>query len=57
MEVGAVRIDADAYRRHALEALKTTGEILPGCVTVGEREHFGINFGKDADTSANGKEA
>ena len=45
--VGAVKVDADAYRRHALETLKATGEILPGCVPVGEREHFGVDFGKD----------
>ncbi len=51
VEVGAVRVDADAYRRHALEALKTTGEVLPGCVREGEREHFSVRFGKDAGTT------
>ncbi len=48
--VGAVRVDADAYRRHALGTLKATGEILPGCVPVGEREHFAVRFGKDSST-------
>jgi hypothetical protein len=48
--VGAVKVDADAYRRHALDTLKATGEILPGCVHQGEREHFSVRFGKDAGT-------
>lgn len=48
VEVGAVRVDVDTYRRHALDALKTTGEVLPSYVHEGEREHFGIRFGKDS---------
>jgi hypothetical protein len=42
--------------------LKATGELLPGCVTVGEREHFAVRFGharmtgKDVGTSEAGKE-
>ncbi len=48
VEVGAVKVDADAYRRHAVDTLKATGEILPGCVPVGEREHFSVRFGKDS---------
>jgi hypothetical protein len=27
-----------------------TAELLPGCVTVPEREHFGVSFGKDSGT-------
>jgi hypothetical protein len=45
-----VKVDEAAYRRHALDARKATGEILPGCVTVGEREHFTVRFGKDSST-------
>ena len=52
VEVGAVKVDADAYRRHALDSLKATGEILPGCVTVGEREHLAVRFGKDSSSNA-----
>ena len=50
VEVGAIKVDADAYRRHALGTLKTTGEILPGCVPVGEREHFGKDSGERGST-------
>ncbi len=50
VEVGAVKVDTDAYRRHALGTMKATGEILPGCVPVGEREHFAVRFGKDSST-------
>jgi hypothetical protein len=28
----------------ALDTLKQTGELLPGCVPVGEREHFSVWF-------------
>ncbi len=52
VEVGAVKVDADAYRRHALDTLKQTGELLPGCVQQGEREHFAVRFGKDSSTEA-----
>jgi hypothetical protein len=48
VEVGAVKVDADAYRRHARGTLKATGEILPGCVHQGEHENFAVRFGKDA---------
>ena len=56
LEVGAVKVDVDTYRRHALDTLKTTGEILPGCVQEGEREHFAVRFGKDAEARSGGKE-
>jgi len=46
--IGAVKVDAAAYRAHALDAQKTTGELLPGCVIVPEREHFSVSFGKDS---------
>jgi hypothetical protein len=39
-----LRVDADAYHRHALDTLKATGELLPGCVREGEREHFPVRF-------------
>jgi len=54
--LGAVKVDAAAYRAAALDAQRTTGELLPGCALVPEREHFGINFGKDSGDGA-GKEA
>jgi len=38
-------VDEAAYRRAALDARNTTGELLPGCVIVPEREHFGVSFG------------
>ncbi len=46
--LGAVKVDAAAYRAAALDAQRTTGELLPGCVIVPPSEHFGINFGKDS---------
>jgi len=46
--LGAVKVDAEAYRRYALDTLKRTGEVLPGCVQQGEREHFSVRFGKDS---------
>ena len=46
--LGAVKVDVDTYRRAALDAKKTTGELLPGVVVVPEREHFGVSFGKDS---------
>ena len=52
VEVGIVRVDADAYRRHAMDTLKQTGELLPGCVQQGEREHFAVRFGKDSSSNA-----
>jgi 4-hydroxyphenylpyruvate dioxygenase-like putative hemolysin len=52
VEVGAVKVEADAYRRHALDSLKATGEILLGCVHQGEREHFAVRFGKDSSSNA-----
>ena len=48
VEVGAVKVDAAAYRAAALEAQKATGELLPGVVLVPASEHFGVNFGKDS---------
>ena len=48
--LGAVKVDVETYRRHALDTLKQTGEVLPGCVREGEREHFGVRFGKDGGT-------
>ena len=50
--MGAVKVDAAAYRAAALDAQRTTGELLPGVVLVPASEHFGVNFGKDS-----GKEA
>ncbi len=50
------------HRQQVLDTLKATGELLPGCVTVGEREHFAVRFGharmtgKDAGTGDAGKE-
>ncbi len=55
--LGAVKVDAAAYRAAAVEAQKTTGEILPGVVIVPERESFGVTFGKDSHDSPGGKEA
>ena len=52
--LGAVKVDVDTYRRAALDAKKATGELLPGCALVPEREHFGINFGKDSHDSGDG---
>ncbi len=46
--IGAVKVDTAAYRAAALDAQRTTGELLPGCVIVPEREHFGVSFGKDS---------
>ena len=46
--LGAVKVDAAAYRAAAIEAQKATGELLPGVVIVPPSEHFGINFGKDS---------
>jgi len=46
--LGAVKVDAAAYRAAALEAQKATGELLPGVVLVPASEHFGVNFGKDS---------
>jgi len=54
VEVGAVKVDAAAYRAAALDAQRTTGELLPGCVIVPPSEHFGINFGKDSHDSGDG---
>jgi len=53
--LGAVKVDAAAYRAAAVEAQKTTGELLPGVVIVPERESFGVTFGKDSHDSG-GKE-
>ena len=47
--LGAVKVDAAAYRAAALDAQRTTGELLPGCVIVPPSEHFGVSFGKDSD--------
>lgn len=56
--LGAVKVDAAAYRAAALDAQRTTGELLPGCVIVPPSEHFGIHFGKDShDSPRAGKEA
>jgi len=55
--LGAVKVDAAAYRAAALDAQRTTGELLPGCVIVPEREHFGINFGKDSGDGGKENEA
>ncbi len=49
--IGAVKVDEAAYREAAIEAQKTTGELLPGVVVVPERESFAIRFGK-GDSSA-----
>jgi phage host-nuclease inhibitor protein Gam len=58
--VGAVKVDTAAYRAAALNAQRTTGELLPGVVIAPEHETFAVRFGKDSssdtDTSA-GKEA
>lgn len=55
--LGAVKVDAAAYRAAALDAQKTTGELLPGVVIVPPREHFAVNFGKDShDSPGAGKE-
>ncbi len=54
--LGAVKVDEAAYRRAALDARKATGELLPGCVIVPEREHFGVSFGKDSAAAAAAKE-
>lgn len=56
--LGAVKVDAAAYRAAALDAQRTTGELLPGCVLVPASEHFGVSFGKDSGpgTDAAGKE-
>ena len=51
-ELGAVRVDVAAYRDAAITALQERGEILPGCVRDGEREHFAIRFGKDSGTDS-----
>jgi len=56
VEVGAVKVDAAAYRAAAIEAQKATGELLPGVVIVPEREHFGVRFGKDSEASEQGEE-
>ena len=50
--LGAVKVDVETYRRAALDALKERGELLPGCVQEGEREHFAVRFGKDSDAAA-----
>jgi len=55
-ELGAVKVDAAAYRRHALDTLKATGEVLPGCLREGEREHFAVRFGKDGSSGAAAEE-
>jgi len=52
--MGAVKVDVDTYRKAALDAKKKTGELLPGVVLVPEREHFGVNFGKDSHDSGDG---
>ncbi len=44
-ELGAVKVDEAAYRKAALEAQKTTGELLPGVVIVPPSEHFSVSFG------------
>ncbi len=46
--LGAVKVDAAAYRAAALDAQRTTGELLPGCVIVPASEHFSVSFGKDS---------
>ena len=43
--MGAVKVDTAAYRAAALDAQKTTGELLPGCVIVPPSKHFGVSFG------------
>ncbi len=53
--LGAVKVDEAAYRRAALDARNATGELLPGVVIMPEREHFGINFGKDSAASQEGE--
>ena len=50
-ELGAVKVDVSAYREHATAARNATGELLPGVVIVPAREHFGVSFGKDSDTT------
>ena len=44
VELGAVKVDVDSYRKAALAAQKETGEILPGVEVVPKREHFGYGF-------------
>ena len=46
--LGAVKVDTAAYRAAALDAQRTTGELLPGCVIEPPSEHFGVSFGKDS---------
>jgi len=46
--LGAVKVDASAYRSAAIEAMKMRGELLPGVVAVPERESFRLDFGRDS---------
>ncbi len=49
---GTVKVDTAMYRAAAIDVQKATGEILPGCVTVGECEHLAVRFGKDSSSNA-----
>lgn len=48
-EIVTLRFDAADYRKIAERELQETGEVLPGCDVVPERESFSIRFGKEKE--------